>query len=236
MTTSKKATKSSPTRTKGADAAETATAVEAEDGGVEASDTGAAGPTPPALLSEPNAAQLLAAQGEQMLDARNTVANAAAKIVGDVLVLRPEMVVPLVDKFAKGIASKHKKVVQVAADALPQIAKVAPARVARHLELLKSSFAECSEEGQDGLVRTFAALCIASVAYQKRLEPVLTEALAGAEGKTLLRWTQTVLPALKGEPHARARAVVEARLDALPKPVAQPIADFLGIKLRPRQR
>ena len=156
--------------------------------------------------------------------------------MGDVLVLKPEMVVPLVDKFAKGILSKHKRVVQVSADALPQIAKVAPARVARHLEVLKGSFGEALEEGQDGLVRTFAALCIASVAYQKRLEPVLTEALAGADGKTLLRWTQTILPALKGEPHARARAVVEARLDLLQKPIAQPIADFLGIKLRPRPR
>ena len=81
-----------------------------------------------------------------------------------------------------------------------------------------------------------AALCVASVAYQKRLEPVLTEALAGADGKTLLRWTQAILPALKGEPHARARAVVEGRLDLLQKPIAQPIADFLGIKLRPRPR
>ena len=43
-----------------------------------------------------------------------------------------------------------------------------------------------------------------------------------------------VLPALKGEPHARARGVVEARLYRIPRAIAQQIADFLKIKLRVR--
>ena len=89
-----------------------------------------------------------------------------------------------------------------------------------------------SPAGKDGLVRTFAALCSASVAYQKRLEPVLDLALGQADAKTLVRWTEIVLPALKGEPHARARAVVEGRVGELPRPVAQKLAEFLGIKLR----
>jgi hypothetical protein len=42
-----------------------------------------------------------------------------------------------------------------------------------------------------------------------------------------------VLPALKGEPHAQARAVVEQRLSAIPRPQAEKISEFLGIKLRP---
>ena len=109
-------------------------------------------------------------------------------------------------------------------------------RKARQLEVLKGSFEEASDVGKDGLVKTFAALCTASVAYQKRLEPVLTLALDGADGKTLLAWSQIVLPALKGEPHARARAVVEGRLDLIPRSYAQQIADFLGIKLRLRYR
>jgi hypothetical protein len=145
-----------------------------------------------------------------------------------------ELVVPLVDKFVAGITSEHKRVIQTSADALPQVARVAPARVARHLDKLKTAFDQANETGKDGLVRTFAALCTASVAYQKRLEPVLTKALAQAEGKMLLKWTETVLPALKGEPHARARAVVEERLHKIPRSTAQPIADFLGIKLRVR--
>jgi len=109
-------------------------------------------------------------------------------------------------------------------------------RVARQLDLLKSSFETTTDIGKDGLVRTFAALCSASVAYQKRLEPVLTLALNGADGKTLLAWSKTVLPALKGEPHARARAVVEGRLNMIPRAYGQQIADFLGIKLRLRYR
>ncbi|MDH3200715.1 MAG: hypothetical protein OEM15_07465 [Myxococcales bacterium] len=67
-------------------------------------------------------------------------------------------------------------------------------------------------------------------------EPVLTLALNGADGKTLLAWSQIVLPALEGEPHARARAVVEGRLDLIPRAYAQQIADFLEIKLRLRYR
>ena len=57
-----------------------------------------------------------------------------------------------------------------------------------------------------------------------------------ADPKTILRWAEVVLPSLKGEPHARARAVVEARLPSMARPLAQPIANLLGIKLRPLGR
>jgi hypothetical protein len=186
------------------------------------------------ILAAEAPAPLVAAQGELLLDDRSTTATQAARVVHEILGARPELVVPLVDKFAKGITSANKRVVQTSADGLPAVARIAPARVARHLDLLKSSFEPASDVGRDGLVRTFAALCTASVAYQKRLEPVLTRALDVAEGKVLLKWTETVLPALKGEPHARARAVVESRLYRIPRSVAQQVADFLGIKLRAR--
>lgn len=189
-----------------------------------------------ALLADPAAPNLVGQQCEALVDSRQQIASQAANVIAQVFATRPELVVPHVSKLAKAIVTKNKRVVQVCADAMPSIAKVAPARVARELDFLRAGFGGSLEEGQDGLVRTFATLCIASVAYQKRLEPVLTEALSIAEGKTLLRWTQAILPSLKGEPHARARAVVEGRLEALPRPVAQPIADFLGIKLRPRPR
>jgi hypothetical protein len=188
------------------------------------------------LITEPDAQQRVAAFGEQLLDARSTTATQAARVLSEVMARKPEMVVGLVDKFVKGLASKNKRVVQTSAEALPMVARVAPARVARHLDALKGSFDGLPEVGKDGLVRTFANLCTASVAYQKRLEPVLTKALQQAQGKTLLAWTETVLPALKGEPHARARAVVEGRLYKIPRAAAQPIADFLGVKLRPNFR
>ncbi|MFW6049718.1 MAG: hypothetical protein ACODAU_01010 [Myxococcota bacterium] len=188
------------------------------------------------LIAEPDANHQVAAYGSQLLDSRSTTATQAARVLSEVISRKPELVVGLVDKFVKGLRSKHKRVVQASAEALPAVAKVSPARVARHLDTLKSSFDSLSEEGKDGLVRTFANLCSASVAYQKRLEPVLTKALHQAQGKTLLAWTEAVLPALKGEPHARARSVVEARLYKVPRSVAQPIADFLGVKLRPNTR
>ena len=189
-----------------------------------------------AILDEENPQSKIAEQGELMMEGPRTAATQAARVLSEIIAEKPELVVPLVAKFGKGVSSQNKRVVQTSAEALPAIGRIAPARVARQLDVLKGSFEEASDVGKDGLVRTFAALCTASVAYQKRLEPVLTIALSGADGKTLLEWSQIVLPALKGEPHARARAVVEGRLNLIPRSYAQQIADFLGIKLRLRYR
>ena len=188
------------------------------------------------ILSDDNPQSKIAEHGETMMEGPRTAATQSARVLSEIIAEKPELVVPLVAKFAKGISSSNKRVVQTSAEALPAIARIAPARVARQLDVLKGSFEEANDVGKDGLVKTFAALCTASVAYQKRLEPVLTTALNGAGGKTLFAWTQIVLPALKGEPHARARAVVEGRLNLIPRSYAQQIADFLGIKLRLRYR
>ncbi len=188
------------------------------------------------ILSSENPQQRIAEQGELLLSGGRTAGTHAARVLSEVIAEKPELIVPLVAKFAQGIGSSNKRVVQTSAEALPAIARIAPARVARQLDVLKGSFESTTDIGRDGLVRTFAALCSASVAYQKRLEPVLTLALNGADGKTLFAWSKIVLPALKGEPHARARAVVEGRLNLIPRAYAQQIADFLGIKLRLRYR
>lgn len=188
------------------------------------------------ILEDDNPQSKVAELGETMMEGPRTAATQSARVLSELIAEKPELVVPLVAKFAKGISSSNKRVVQASAEALPAIARIAPARVARQLDVLKKSFEGANDVGKDGLVKTFAALCTASVAYQKRLEPVLTLALQGADGKTLLAWTQIVLPALKGEPHARARSVVEGRLNLIPRTYAQQIADFLGIKLRLRYR
>lgn len=188
------------------------------------------------IIEDDNPQSKIAELGETMMEGPRTAATQSARVLSELVAEKPELVVPLVAKFAKGISSSNKRVVQASAEALPAIARIAPARVARQLDVLKRSFESVNDVGKDGLVKTFAALCTASVAYQKRLEPVLTLALNGADGKTLLAWTQIVLPALKGEPHARARAVVEGRLNLIPRSYAQQIADFLGIKLRVRYR
>lgn len=184
-----------------------------------------------ALIAEQQLVQL-ATLGAQLLDERTATATHAARVLEEVLAQKPEMLVAVIDRFVAGVLGENPRVVQTCAASLPHMARLAPARVARHLQSLTDSFSTASAAGKDGLVRTFAALCSASVAYQKRLEPVLDLALGQADPKTLVRWTEIVLPALKGEPHARARAVVEARVSELPRPVAQKLAEFLGIRLR----
>ena len=190
-----------------------------------------AGAVASALVADPQPAQITAL-GMQLLDDRPTTSTQAARVLEEVLAQKPALLVPLIDRFVLGILGENPRVVQTCAAALPAMARLAPARVARHLPSLTESFHAATPAGRDGLVRTFAALCSASVAYQKRLEPVLDIALGQAEARSLVTWTEIVLPALKGEPHARARSVVERRVHELPRPLAQKLADFLGIKLR----
>lgn len=156
----------------------------------------------------------------------------AARVFEELIGQKPELCAPHIERLVRGLGSAHPRVVQAAATALPVLARVAPAKVARHLERLLTGFAAANEVAKDGMVRTFVALCVASVAYQRRVIDVLETALTGADAKTLQRWTELVLPALKGEPHAQARAAVERRLQDIPRPQAEKIADFLGIRLR----
>lgn len=188
------------------------------------------------IIEHDEAAQRVAELATQLLEGAPTTATQAARVLDEIGKQKIELIIPIVTELTQAIFSKNKRVRQMAADTLPLVARSAPARVAKHLDALRNGFAEASPEGKDGLVRTFSALCVASVAYQKKLEPVLAEALEGADGKTLSAWCPIVLPALKGEPHARARAVVEGRLDRIPRAIAQEIADFLGIRLRARYR
>jgi len=174
--------------------------------------------------------------GDELAGNKKSVAAQAARVLDEVVELKPDAVVPIIDRYAAVIGGPARRPAQAAAKALPLMARVAPARVARHLPKLKESYDDATTPGKDGLVRTFAGLCTASVAYQKRLEDELNKALAEADAKTLIQWAQVVLPALKGEPHARARQTVESRLGRIPKVHAQKIADFLGIKLRLRYR
>jgi hypothetical protein len=181
-------------------------------------------------------AQAVLRHAAALEDERENTANQAARLIQELAEIKPELIVPLIERFARLVASKNRRVVATCAAALAPLSRIAPAKVAKQLPVLTHNWEHTTEEGKDGLVRTFAGLCTASVAYQKRLEPALARALGEAEPKLLIRWTEIVLPALKGEPHARARAVVEERLPAIPRPQAQKIADFLGIKLRPLPR
>jgi hypothetical protein len=190
------------------------------------------------------ASELIAANDSQAVlrhvaaleDDREAPSTMAARLVTELTDKKPELLVPLIERFARLLIARNRRVVLSAASALPPLSRIAPAKVAKQLPLLTQNWEGTTDDGKDGLVRTFAGLCTASVAYQKRLEPALARALGEAEPKLLIRWTEIVLPALKGEPHARARAVVEDRLYTIPRPQAQKIADFLGIKLRPAMR
>jgi hypothetical protein len=174
----------------------------------------------------------LASYIAELEDESEAAATRAARVVEEVLTNDPARGAPRAERLVRLLRSPHARVVQMAANALPELAAVAPAKVAKHLGKLRDSYGEVSDVAKDGIVRTFVALCSASVAYQKRVIDVFERALGEADDKTLVRWSELVLPALKGEPHAMARAVVEDRLPTMERAEGQKIADFLGVKLR----
>ena len=97
------------------------------------------------LLSDETPQSKIAEHGETMMEGPRTAATQSARVLSEVIAEKPELVVPLVAKFAKGISSSNKRVVQTSAEALPAIARIAPARVARQLDVLKGSFEEAND-------------------------------------------------------------------------------------------
>lgn len=169
-------------------------------------------------------------------DSRTTTAVEAARVTEVIAETSPAHLSSHVEELCALLLNERKRVVQASARALPRITKVAPAKVAKHLQTLDTSFDDGIDAAKDGIIRTITALCIASVAYQKRVEPLIHRALNGADGKVLLEWSKILLPALKGEPHANAREVVESMLNRIPREQAQKIAEVLNIRLRLRYR
>src|SRR5690606_24998741 len=116
---------------------------------------GAAG-TAAEIIGDERVAQRIAEQASLLLEGAPTAATQAARVLDEIGKQKIELIVPIVTELTKAIFSKNKRVAQMAADALPQLARTAPARVARHLDALKGGFASASPEGKDGLVRTFS--------------------------------------------------------------------------------
>jgi hypothetical protein len=175
-----------------------------------------------------NLGQWLAA----LLDANLVNATQAARVVDELVQQQPALLVPQIRHLVNALEKGTPRAAQTAAHALHALVALAPAKVARHMDRLREAFDAAGDEAKDGIVLTFAALCSASIAYQKRVVDVLERALGSAEPRTLQRWSEAVLPALKGEPYAQARAVVEGRLPELPRPIAQKVAAQLGVRLR----
>jgi hypothetical protein len=169
----------------------------------------------------------------------NIKAEQAAHVVEELANQKPELLAPHIETFVALLAGSRPQrarpaAIQVAVHSLPILARVAPAKVAKHLKTLQAAFPTAAALSKDGLVRTFVALCVASVTYQKRLIENFELALRTADPEQLPRWVEHILPALKGEPYAQARAVVEQRLNdpQLERGIAQHVADTIGVKLR----
>src|SRR5437763_1650376 len=63
-------------------------------------------------------------------------ANQAARVLDEVVALKPELVAPHIERLVRLLTSGNTRVVHTCAAALPVLARIAPAKVARHLERL----------------------------------------------------------------------------------------------------
>ena len=171
----------------------------------------------------------------QLVQPNSAAAPHAARVLEALAQQKPELLAPHIELLVKQLDSPNQPVAQCSAHCLPVLARVAPAKVAKQLKAMQAALPDAPAIAKDGLVRTFVALCVASVTYQKRLIDSFELALRTAAPEQLPAWVEHILPALKGEPYAQARSVVEQRLPdpELPREIAQRVADFLGVKLRP---
>ncbi|QQR90150.1 MAG: hypothetical protein IPJ88_18755 [Myxococcales bacterium] len=159
--------------------------------------------------------------------------NHAAEILDLVLAKKIELGASIADALVKALLGKNRKASSMALVRLPELARSAPAKVAKHLALLQSAFETSPSTVQEGIVQIYITLCTASITYQRKLEKTFHKLMENANDKQLLCWAESLLPALKGEPHASTRSIVEARIPELSKSNAKKLADILGIKLRP---
>ncbi len=174
----------------------------------------------------------LLAYARQLEHARDAMIVKAARVLDEVVSRQPELGTGVISALVEGLFSTHARVVQMSAHTLPSVARVSPAKVAKHLNELHKGFQMASDVAQDGIIRTYVALCLASVSYHRKLEGVFQLLLKDAAPPRLAAWADLLLPAIKGEPHASCRDIVEGRLGQLPHHWAQQIADCLGIRLR----
>lgn len=166
-------------------------------------------------------------------DPSESTATLAARVIEEVVRLRPDLGAPHIERFARLLTSKQARVARACAAALPEIARVAPAKVAKHVGAFRAAYDGATEATREAMLRTWVTLCSASIAYQARLVDGIEHALAEAPLKNLPGWAELALPALKGEPYAQVRAVVERRLGELPRPIAQKLAERFNIRFRP---
>jgi len=173
------------------------------------------------------------AYARQLGHDRDSTIIKAARVLDEVVSRQPELGTGVVSTLVQGLFSSHPRVVQMSAKALPAVARVSPAKVAKHLADFQENFAAASAAAQTGIVRTYVALCLASVSYQRKLAHVFHQLFTDASDAQLAAWSEVLLPALKGEPYASCRAIVEERIERLPRDLAHGVAVGLGIRLRP---
>src|SRR5690606_2692608 len=75
----------------------------------------------------------IAELGDDLVSGKKALVTSAARVIDALLEREPEAVVPIIDRFVKAVGGDDKRAAQTAAAALPIMARVAPARVARHL-------------------------------------------------------------------------------------------------------
>lgn len=169
-----------------------------------------------------------------VLSRGNEEAVQAAQTLRRLADIDPRRLGGVVSRIAQHLALDHVEVVALAGETLALLAQAVPAKVAKHSDAMVQLWPEATSTGRNAIVRTLIGLCEASVVYQRRLGPHLERALAEADLDTLVTWAADLLPVLKGEPYANARAIAEERLADLPRDEGRAACATVGVSYRGR--
>lgn len=146
----------------------------------------------------------------------------------------PRRMGAVVNRIVPHLALAHPEVVTIAGETLVVLTREVPAKVAKHSDAMLALWPTATPQGRAVMVRILTGLCEASVVYQRRLGPHLERALAEADLEALVEWAAALLPVLKGEPYANARAIAEQRLADLPRDEGRAACATIGISYRGR--
>src|SRR5262245_65745945 len=72
-----------------------------------------------------------------LVDPKESTAVLASKVLEEVANQKPELLAPHIERLVSALGAERPKIAQCSAHALPILARVAPAKVAKHLKTLQ---------------------------------------------------------------------------------------------------
>jgi hypothetical protein len=149
-------------------------------------------------------------------DAPVPVQNDAIKVLYEIGARDPKLIAPHASAFFALLKSRNNRNVWGALQAIETIAGVASKAVAAELDAIIAAADKGSVIAKDKAMSILAQL--AAAGYAARAVPILLDRLKGAAPNQFPMYVEIAAPAIGSAHRATFRAILEARLAAMPQP------------------